>query len=192
MMADADAQMMSRMSMILAASLVANAVLLGIVGGRLLSPPQPAEPTIQMQLERYGPTSDVVNAAWKQLPEDDRTVLRQELREKWIAMSDERKRLSEAGKRVYDAAFEEPFDETKLRDAVALFQLRENRLQQTAEDILIRHLGKMPRDARATAAVGLLTPFNARMQRANNEERKGGPPIAGAPESSGAVQPRSN
>ena len=191
-MADADAQMMSRMSMILAASLVANAVLLGIVGGRLLSPPQPAEPTIQMQLERYGPTSDVVNAAWKQLPEDDRTVLRQELREKWIAMSDERKRLSEAGKRVYDAAFEEPFDETKLRDAVALFQLRENRLQQTAEDILIRHLGKMPRDARATAAVGLLTPFNARMQRANNEERKGGPPIAGAPESSGAVQPRSN
>ena len=192
MMADADAQMMSRMSMILAASFVANAVLLGIVGGRLLSPPQPAEPTIQMQLERYGPTSDVVNAAWKQLPEDDRTVLRQELREKWIAMSDERKRLSEAGKRVYDAAFEEPFDETKLRDAVALFQLRENRLQQTAEDILIRHLGKMPRDARATAAVGLLTPFNARMQRANNEERKGGSPIAGAPESSGAVQPRSN
>jgi uncharacterized membrane protein len=178
--------------MILAASLVANAVLLGIVGGRLLSPPQPAEPTIQMQLERYGPTSDVVNAAWKQLPEDDRTVLRQELREKWTAMSDERKRLSEAGKRVYDAAFEEPFDETKLRDAVALFQLRENRLQQTAEDILIRHLGKMPRDARATAAVGLLTPFNARMQRANNEERKGGPPIAGAPESSGGVQPRSN
>ena len=178
--------------MILAASFVANAVLLGIVGGRLLSPPQPGEPTIQMQLERYGPTSDVVNAAWKQLPEDDRTVLRQELREKWIAMSDERKRLSEAGKRVYDAAFEEPFDETKLRDAVALFQLRENRLQQTAEDILIRHLGKMPRDARATAAVGLLTPFNARMQRANNEERKGGSPIAGAPESSGAVQPRSN
>lgn len=178
--------------MILAASLVANAVLIGIVGGRLLSPPQPVEPTVQMQLERYGPTSDVVNAAWKQLPEDDRTVLRQELREKWIAMSDERKRLSEAGKRVYDAAFEEPFDETKLRDAVALFQLRENRMQQTAEDILISHLGKMPREARATAAVGLLTPFNARMQRANNEERKGVSPVAGAPESPSAVQPRSN
>jgi hypothetical protein len=34
-------------------------------------------------------------------------------------MSDERKRLSDAGRRVYDAAFEEPFDETKLRDARA-------------------------------------------------------------------------
>ena len=67
-MADVDAPMMSKMSIALVASLVANAVLIGIVGGRLLSPPQPGEPTVQMQLERYGPASDVVNAAWKQLP----------------------------------------------------------------------------------------------------------------------------
>jgi uncharacterized membrane protein len=195
-MADADAAMMSKTSMILVASLVTNAVLIGIVGGRLFSPPQPSEPTVQMQLERYGPASDVVNAAWKQLPEDDRTALRQELRERWAAMSDERKRLSDAGKRVYDAAFEEPFDETKLRDAVALFQLRENRLQQTAEDILISHLGKMPREARATAAVGLLTPFNARMQRADNQEKSAGPGSEAAPSSApqppGAAPPRSN
>jgi uncharacterized membrane protein len=172
--------MMSKVSIVLVASLVANAVLIGVVGGRLLSPPPPGEPTVQMQLERYGPTSDVVNAAWKQLPEADRAVLRQELRERWAAMSDERKRLSDAGKRVYDAAFEEPFDETKLRDAVALFQLRENRMQQAAEDILISHLGKMPRDARATAAVGLLTPFNARMQRADDQKPKDGAPVEGA------------
>ncbi len=195
-MADVDAPMMSKMSIALVASLVANAVLIGIVGGRLLSPPQPGEPTVQMQLERYGPASDVVNAAWKQLPEEDRTALRQELRERWVAMNDERHRLSEAGKRVYDAAFEEPFDETKLRDAVALFQLRENRMQQTAEDILIRHLGKMPREARATAAVGLLTPFNARMQRADNQERKKGSPVEGAPSSppraTGAAPPPPN
>lgn len=167
--------MMSKLSMVLVASLVANAVLVGVVGGRMLSPPQPAEPTVQMQLERYGPTSDVVNAAWGQLPEEDRTELRKQLRESWGKRAEERKRLSEAGKRVYEAAFEEPFDETKLRDAVALFQLRENRLQQAAEDILISHLGKMPREARATAAVGLLTPFNARMQRADNQDRRGGP-----------------
>lgn len=173
--------MMSKTSIVLVASLVANAVLIGIVGGRLFSPPQPAEPTVQMQLERYGPTSDVVNAAWKQLPEDDRTELRKQLRERWVSMSDERERLSDAGKRVYEAAFEEPFDETKLRDAVALFQLRENRLQQAAEDILISHLGKMPREARATAAVGLLTPFNARMQRADDRERREGAPVSGAP-----------
>jgi uncharacterized membrane protein len=167
--------MMSKLSMVLVASLVANAVLIGVVGGRMLSPPPPAEPTVQMQLERYGPTSDVVNAAWGQLPEEDRAELRKQLRESWGGRSEERKRLSEAGKRVYEAAFEEPFDETKLRDAVALFQLRENRLQQAAEDILISHLGKMPREARATAAVGLLTPFNARMQRVDNQDRKGGP-----------------
>lgn len=188
--------MISKFSMVLVASLVANAVLVGIVGGRLFSPPQTAEPTVQMQLERYGPTSDVVNAAWKQLPEGDRTALRQELRERWVAMSDERKRLSDAGKRVYDAAFEEPFDEAKLRDAVALFQLRENRLQQSAEDILISHLGKMPREARATAAVGLLTPFNARMQRADDQKRKDDVRVEGAsgsmPNSTGAAPPRPN
>lgn len=193
-MADADKPMLSKMSLALVASLVVNAVLLGVVGGRLLSAPQPGEPTVQMQLERYGPTSDVVSAAWKQLPEEDRAILRQELRERWVAMSEERERLSEAGKRVYDAAFEEPFDENKLRDAVALFQLRENRLQQTAEDILIRHLGKMPREARATAAVGLLTPFNARMQRADREEARAEKPVERAPPASlsPAPPPRSN
>lgn len=186
---------MSKVSIVLIASLVANAVLIGVVGGRLLSPPQPSEPTVQMQLERYGPMSDVVDAAWKQLPEADRTALRQELRERWAAMGDERKRLSDAGKRVYDAAFEEPFDETKLRDAVALFQLRENRMQQAAEDILISHLGKMPRDARATAAVGLLTPFNARMQRANGQKPKDGAAVegvSGSPPPPPGAAPRSN
>ena len=173
--------MLSKLSMVLIASLVTNAVLIGVVGGRLLSPPPPGEPTVQMQLERYGPTSDVVNAAWGQLPEEDRTELRKQLRESWVARAEERKQLSEAGKRVYDAAFEEPFDELKLRDAVALFQLRENRLQEAAEDILISHLGRMPREARATAAVGLLTPFNARMQRADRD-RRDGPRGEGRPE----------
>jgi len=165
--------MMSKVSIVLIASLVVNAVLLGNLAGRWFSPPQPAEPTVQMQLERYGPTSDVVNAAWAQLPEEDRAELRKQLRESWVDRADERKQLSEAGKRVYEAAYEEPFDELKLRDAVALFQLRENRLQQAAEDILISHLGRMPREARATAAVGLLTPFNARMQRVDRERRDG-------------------
>jgi uncharacterized membrane protein len=178
--------MMSKISMALVASLVANAVLIGVVGGRMLAP-QSNEPTVQMQLERYGPTSDVVNAAWGQLPEEDRAELRKQLRESWAARAEERKQLSEAGKRVYDAAFEEPFDEIKLRDAVALFQLRENRLQQTAEDILISHLRLMPREARATAAVGLLTPFNARMQRADRDRKDGQKPDGAPP---GAPPPR--
>ena len=171
--------MPSRMSIALIASLALNAALLGIVGGRLLAPAS-AEPTVQMQLERYGPTSDVVAAAWAQLPESDRGELRKQLRESWVAMSAERKRLSEAGKAVYEAAFAEPFDENKLRDAVAVFQVREKGLQQNAEDILISHLNKMPREARATAAVGLLTPFNARMQRADGKDvrpREGAGPV---------------
>jgi len=32
-------------------------------------------------------------------------------------------------------------------------------------------MGRMPPQARATAATGLLTPFNARMQRANERSR---------------------
>jgi uncharacterized membrane protein len=164
--------MPSKPSLFLIGSLALNAALLGIVAGRLFSPAS-AEPSVQLQLERYGPTSDVVAAAWAKLPEEDRVELRKQLRESWVAMGDERKRLSEAGKVVYDAALAEPFNEIKLRDAVAIFQLREMRLQQNAEDILISHLGKMPSEARATAAVGLLTPFNARMQRTDG---KGGPP----------------
>lgn len=156
--------MPSKLTLFLIGSLVLNAALLGIVAGRMLNPGV-KEPSVQMQLERYGPTSDVVSAAWAQLPDEDRKVLRKELRERWIAMEGERKRLSEAGKVVFNSALQEPFDEAKLRDAVTIFQTREHRLQQSAEDILIRHLSKMPPDARATAAVGLLTPFNARMQR---------------------------
>lgn len=161
--------MPSRMSLFLIVSVALNAALLGIVGGRWLSPVS-REPTVQMQLERYGPTSDVVAAAWSELPEADRNELRAQLRESWVAMEAERKRLREAGEAVYNAALADPFDETRLRDAVAIFQLREKHLQDNAEDILISHLGKMPPTARATAATGLLTPFNARLQRADNKD----------------------
>jgi uncharacterized membrane protein len=173
--------MASKVSLIVVGSLALNAALLGVVGGGLLKPAAPAEPTVQMQLERYGPTSDVVNAAWAQLPEADRTELRKQLRESCVAMADERKRLSEAGKEVYEAALAEPFDQNRLRDAVTIFQTREKRLQENAENILISHLGRMPPLARATAAAGLLTPFNARMQRADRKEvPKGDRPVGPA------------
>jgi len=190
--------MPSKTSLFLIGSLALNAALLGIVGGRLLSPAS-TEPTVQMQLDRYGPTSDVVAAAWAQLPEADRTELRKQLRESWVTMEDERKRLREAGEAVYNAALSEPFDQNKLRDAVVIFQLREKHLQENAENILISHLSKMPPQARATAATGLLTPFNARMQRADG---RSGPPKDGqrgsgkeapakGPLPAGAVQPTS-
>ncbi|MEZ6028137.1 MAG: periplasmic heavy metal sensor [Hyphomonadaceae bacterium] len=161
--------MPSRFTIVLVGSLALNAALVGIVVGRWLTP-RTDEPSVLMQLERYGPTSDVVAAAWAQLPEEDRTELRRQLRESWVAMSDDRKRLSEAGKAVYDAALADPFDEGKLRDTVAIFQSREKKLQGIAEDILISHLGRMPPKARATAATGLLTPFNARLQRADGRD----------------------
>lgn len=175
--------MRSPVSYVLIVSLVMNAVLVGVVVGRTFSPAPPQEPTVQMQLERYGPTSDVVNAAWAQLPEADRAQLRKQLRDSWEAMSGERARLREAGQRVYDAALAEPFDEAKLRDAVAIFQLREKKLQDLAEDILISHIGGMPPEARATAAVGLLTPFNARVQRVDGRDKRDGrEPLARLPE----------
>lgn len=183
--------MPSRMSFFLIGSLALNAALLGIVGGRIFSPAS-AEPSVQMQLERYGPTADVVAAAWRQLPEADRTELRKQLRESWVAMEDERKRLRDAGETVYNAALVEPFDENKLRDAVALFQLREKHLQDNAEDILISHLGKMPPQARATAATGLLTPFNARMQRADKQEGRLRDDLAGShPDGEAKSSPKS-
>jgi uncharacterized membrane protein len=155
--------MPSKTSLFLIGSLAVNAALLGVVGGRLVN--QPKEPSIQMQLERYGPTSDVVAAAWAQLPDSDRKELRKQLRDRWVSLEGERNKLREAGQAVFEAAKAEPFNEGKLRDAVTIFQQREYRMQQSAEDILIGHLANMPPEARATAAVGLLTPFNARMQR---------------------------
>jgi uncharacterized membrane protein len=118
-----------------------------------------------MQLDRYGPTADVVRDAWAKLPDEDRAILRKELRDSWVALEGERHRLAEAGKKVFNAALSDPFDEALVRDSVTIFQQRERALQQAAENIFISHLGKMPPEARATAAVGLLTPFNARMQR---------------------------
>lgn len=162
--------MPGKTTLVLVASLAVNAALLGVLGGRFLSGKTPQ--TTPMQLERYGPTSDTVRAAWEQLPEADRVQLRNELGQRWVAMEGERKQLKSAGRAVYEAALEEPFDEDKLRDAVTVFQQREYRMQQSAEDILIRHLGQMPPEARATAAVGLLTPFNARMQRTDSDGRQ--------------------
>jgi uncharacterized membrane protein len=154
--------MPSRTVLILGASLVLNAVLLGLVVGREAGLRAPAA---KMEFERYGPTSDVVRAAWSQLPESDRTDLTGQIRELLVAMRPDRKKLHEAGKDVYAAALAEPFDEAGLRDSLVLFQHQERMMQSRLEDLLIRHLDKMPPDARATAAVGLLTPFNARMQR---------------------------
>src|SRR5262245_26174147 len=169
--------MPSRASLFLIGSLAVNAALLGVVGGRLVNGQAAAakEPSVTAQLERYGPTADVVRDAWAQLPDEDRAVLRKELRDSWVSLEGERKRLSDAGKTVFNAALSEPFDEGKLRDAVTIFQTRERALQQAAENILISHLRKMPADARATAAVGLLTPFNVRMQRTSEQRKEGGP-----------------
>jgi uncharacterized membrane protein len=166
--------MPSKTSPFLIASLAVNAALLGVVGGRALNKTPEATPA-NMQFERYGPTSDVVKAAWDQLPEADRMALRKQLREQWAAMDGDRKLLSEAGKAVYASAKAEPFDETQLRNSLMVFQQREQMLQGRAEDVLISHLGKMPPDARATAAVGLLTPFSARMQRADGKGSPRGP-----------------
>ncbi len=162
-----------KLSPVLIVSLAANAALLGVVVGRWLSPAPVHEPAIETQLDRYGPTSSVVDDAWSQLSEADKLVLKKQLRESWLAMASERKQLDEAGKRVYEAALAEPFDETRLRDAVGIFQLRESRMQRSAEDILISHLRQMPPGARATAAVGLLTPFHEQVQRGEEELASG-------------------
>ena len=62
--------------------------------------------------------------------------------------------LQDASKAVHDAALTEPLDEVRLRGAMIVFQQRQQTMQHRAEDILISHLGKMPAQARATAAVG--------------------------------------
>jgi hypothetical protein len=176
-------------------SLAANAALLGIVAGRFLSPAPPHEPSMATQLDRYGPTTDVVDDAWAQLPADDKELLGQQLRASWASMETEREELRQAGQRVYDTALAEPFDEMRLRDAVAIFQMRENRLQQVAEDILISHIGRMPAGARATAATGLLTPFNARIQRADGADKETGEGVTGlitSPPPPGPVRAPSN
>jgi uncharacterized membrane protein len=185
--------MPGKLSLVLIVSVALNAALLGVVGGRMLGSNKAPTPA-PMQLERYGPTSDVVARAWEQLPGEDRAELRKQLRERWVSLEGERKRLQEAGRAVYEAALAEPFDEAKLRDAVTIFQQREHRMQQSAEDILIGHLGRMPPEARATAAVGLLTPFNARVQRVDEEGERARPkpPVAALEPAPSATTPLSN
>jgi uncharacterized membrane protein len=163
--------MPSRLAIILIGSVAVNAALLGVVGGSLLNKGKPAG---KAQSQRTLPTSDVVQAAWAQLPNDERADLRKELRDQWIAMKPDRQLLQEASRAVHDAAMQEPFDEVRLRGAMIVFQQRQQTMQHRAEDILISHLGKMPAEARATAAVGLLTPFSARVQRADRPHE--GPP----------------
>jgi len=193
--------MLSKMTLFLIASLAINAALLGVVGGQLVNKQQ-RRPPAESQVDRP-PSSDVM-AAWGQLPEVDRKELRKQLRDRWVALEGERKRLSDAGKAVHDAAKAEPYDEAKLRDALTIYQWRQERMQRSAEDIFIGHFSKMPPDARATAAVGLLTPFNVRVQRSDGSPKRGdgkkpdgirgdgkpdGPPKAGGPQPVPALAP---
>ncbi len=166
--------MPSKLALFLIGSVALNAALLGVVGGNFLNKDKPAS---RSQSQRTLPTSDVVQAAWAQLPESDRADLRKELRDQWAGMKPDRQLLQEASKAVHDAAMTEPFDEVRLRGAMIVFQQRQQTMQHRAEDILISHLGKMPAQARATAAVGLLTPFSARVQRADHPHE--GPPRPG-------------
>ena len=166
---------------LLANSALANVALLGVVGARFLRPDGPAGR--EARAER--PASDVVRAAWAQLPEADRTALRAELREQWRTMAPDRERLGAAGRAVRDAALIEPFDETRLRNALIVFQQREQMVRMRAEDVLISHLGRMPPEARATAAEGLLTPANMRLER----QGRGGRRSADRPPEASDVKP---
>jgi uncharacterized membrane protein len=189
--------MPSKLTMALIASIAVNAALLGVVGGQLVN--KQSRPRPEMAGPRPPPPASDVQAAWAQLPETDRAELRKQFQQRWVALENDRKVLSEAGKAVHDVAMIEPFDEVKLRDTLTIYQWRQERMQRSAEDILISHLGKMPPEARATAAVGLLTPFNQRVQRAGDgkrdgdkgkDERRGdvrGPPVGGDPSPSSST-----
>ena len=184
--------MPSRLSIFLIASLAVNAALLGVVGGQLVN--KQSRPTTDATAPRPAPPPSDVQAAWAQLPDVDRDELRKQFRDRWVALERDRKLLSEAGKAVHDVAKTEPFDEVKMRDALTIYQVRQERMQRSAEDILISHLGKMPPEARATAAVGLLTPFNQRVQRTNDGKRgdsgKEGRRVDGKPGPSGDDGPK--
>jgi uncharacterized membrane protein len=165
--------MPSKLTIALIASLAVNAALLGVVGGQLVNKQGRPRPEMSGGRPPSPPPSDV-QAAWAQLPDADRAELRKQFQERWVALESDRKVLSEAGRTVHDVAMAEPFDEVKLRDVLTIYQWRQERMQRSAEDILISHLGKMPPEARATAAVGLLTPFNQRVQRAGDGKRGDG------------------
>jgi uncharacterized membrane protein len=178
--------MPSRLALFLIGSVALNAALLGVVGGNLLNKEKrPSGPPSQ----RTMPTSDVVQAAWAQLPEAERIDLRKELRDQWIAMKPDRQLLQEASRAVHDAAMTEPLDEVRLRGAMIVFQQRQQTMQHRAEDILISHLGKMPAEARATAAVGLLTPFSARVQRTDHSHEGRPKPDDGAADAKPPMRP---
>src|ERR1700754_2176947 len=118
--------MPSRLAIFLIGSVAVNAALLGVVGGSFLNKEKPAS---KAQSQRTLPTSDVVQAAWAQLPDDERADLRKELRDQWIAMKPDRQLLQEASRAVHDAAMQEPFDEVRLRGAMIVFQQRQQTMQ---------------------------------------------------------------
>lgn len=67
-------------------------------------------------------------------------------------MEGERQRLRvRLAKRSTMLRWPSPSTRTWLRDAVAIFQLREKHIQDDAENVLISHLGKMPPQARQPA-----------------------------------------
>lgn len=148
----------------LIASIAANAALLGVVGGRLINPKPDFQPAETYERPGSRPVSAEIQAAWSGLPEADRRELGAQFKSVGQEMEAVSHRLQESAASIAEIARQEPFDKTKLEDTVVVYRHLQAGLQQRVDDTLVSHLGKMPPEARAAAARGLLTPYYAWMK----------------------------
>jgi uncharacterized membrane protein len=181
--------MPNKLQIALIVSIAANAALLGIVGGRMVvqaKPPQEASEELPRE-GSYRPVSSTVQAAWAQLPQDDRIVLRDQFRALGRDSTAVTKKLQASAARIAEIARTEPFDGEQLRDIVVVYRHLQAGQQERVDDILVSHLEHMPPEAREIAARGLLTPYYSWMRppqssapRPPSQEEQPGPAPAAA------------
>ncbi len=153
--------MSGKLKIALIVSIAVNAALLGIVGGRMVVKAAP-QSAVSGELPRegtYAPVSATVQAAWAQLPRDDRVVLRDQFRELGRDSAAMTKKLRASAARIAEIARTEPFDGDGLRDLVIVYRHLQASQQERVDNILVSHLEEMPPEAREIAAWGLLTPY---------------------------------
>ena len=129
-------------SLWLVASLAVNALLLGVVGGRMIANGHGHD--------RWTDRGAYGARALDAMPDDVRRKIKRDIVSAWRDSHEEREAMTDARRSVLDAAMREPYDEAEVADALSRLRDAENALRAKIHGLIAQHLeAATPEERRA-------------------------------------------
>ena len=158
-----------RISIWLAVSLAVNALLLGLVGGRML---------VGDDHDRDRPGNRPPPIESRNIPgltKEARKDLRRSMFRMWRESRDEREEVKQARRVLLDAVLVEPFDEDAVRGALEAMREAEEKMRLNAHTALVEAIGELPPETRQSI-VSRLSAMSDRAISMGNKRPPGMPP----------------